>query len=334
MFSSLTISRYEDGTLLDRIPANWTTNLTGSFIQSPNKQFVLNLEDDGGIRLVDTMINKTGFYSNTGDGWPLAHQVGLTSDGVLYTHSLRHDNAWQTTWHSNLLQQCFSATSGQVPYLQLFDNGELKIMANGTKDPFCTLTRRPTDSMGRLAIVIAGTFRTNDKACKSHVEKVIRTWPGDGVDVFWLTYLQDAYPDATNESLINNIRDCYGDVVKDIIVMDIDLVEEPYPFTVFKGCDQGLVNHLYAELKTLWLAGRQLQKYMLASGTRYEYAMRLRPDTFFWGGVEWRQLGMNHAYKLILPQVGREHYFYCPTPQGEVTVGKSAEEIFDRISEN
>jgi hypothetical protein len=137
-------------------------------------------------------LEKSLFFTSTGDSWPGEHVVDLTSSGVLRVRvKPTFMNEWKTTWTSSLLAQCKkSSLPISAPLLSVQDSGTFAIYSGQeSSENLCTLHPEviyqsniasdliTTSSKGkspRLALVIAGFFRTNTKACLSHVEKIIK----------------------------------------------------------------------------------------------------------------------------------------------------------------
>jgi len=346
-------------------------NTTHPELISPNGRFILRLESTGNLRyleileyrnLVDSKNNntlsklqyleKSLFFTSTGDSWPGEHIVDLTSRGVLQVRvKATFMTDWKTTWTSSLLAQCKKSNLPlSAPLLSVQDSGTLIIYSGQeSSENLCTLHPEviyqsnitsdliTTSSKGkspRLALVIAGFFRTNTKACLSHVEKIIKKWQqkhNSSVDVFIFTYVQDAHLPGISvvnkESILAALQACYKDNLKSVRIRNVEEVQEAFSgidASEIKQCGPKL-NRLQSQLKTVYLAGQLMRNYMLSEGITYDYILRIRPDTDFWGNVpDLPVFGVfDNEARLFLPHPFREHYYWCSNHDGRIRTGVS-----------
>ncbi|CAF1049143.1 unnamed protein product [Adineta ricciae] len=335
-------------------------NETHAELVSPNGRFVLRLEPSGNLRYLEILqsdkllpthlFEKSLFSTSTGDAWPGKHIVTLQSNGILQVRvKTTFLSDWKTTWTSSLLPQCkkLSTTHG-FPVLSVADSGLLAIYFQHDRiEHLCVLhpeiiyqsntvpAQMTTSSKGkspRLAMVIAGFFRSNTIACQSHVEKLIKKWQqmhGVSVDVFIFTYVQEAHlPNnkvVNNETILAELNKCYKDNLKGVRIRNVNEIEE-----AFSGVDAshvtqcgGKLNRLQSQLKTVYLAGQLMRNYMLIEGITYDYVLRLRPDTNFWGTIpDLPVFGtFDNEARILLPHPYREHYYWCSHHDGRIRTG-------------
>ncbi|CAF3796516.1 unnamed protein product [Adineta steineri] len=347
---------------------------------SPNGRFILRLESSGNLRYlevldlqtkIDSITNnvlsktylfeKTLFFTSTGDSWPGEHIVNLTANGVLQVRAKpTFMTEWKTTWTSSLSAQCKkSSIASNIPILVIQNSGSLAIYAHkNSSEKLCTLhreviyqtnnmsTKITTGSKGkspRLAIVIAGLFRTNTIACVSHVEKIIKKWQqkhDNLVDVFIFTYVQDAHlpgvPIVNKEAILAALKSCYKDNLKGAHVRNVAEIEEPFPGIPASAIGQcgPKLNRLQSQLKTVYLAGQIMRNYMLSEGFTYDYVLRLRPDTDAWGTIPDLPIfsAADNEATIYLPHPFREHYYWCAHHDGRIRTGITDQLAYGTLS--
>lgn len=324
--------------LRSSLTVNTFLNATHRQLVSPAGTFVLRLEPSGELRYLQVFgdgMEKSLFSTSTGESWPGEHQVDINSNGVLRVQvKATFLPQWKVTWTSSLLAHCKTTDSNnRSPVLLVADSGLLAIYPHrGSTTPSCVLHREVAHRSPRLAIVIAGFFRTNMGACKSHMKKIIQTWEQKHrtpVDVFVFTYVEDAYLPATvavnNESILAALKACYQTNLKLARVRKIAEVGEVFsgaPTAEIKQCGAKL-DRLQSQLKTFYLAGQLMRNYMLSEGITYDYVLRLRPDTDIWGTVPDLPIlnAVDDPTRIFLPHPYREHYYWCSHHDGRIRTG-------------
>jgi len=252
-----------------------------------------------------------------------------------------------------------SNLADSAPVLSVQDSGMLAIYSHQeSSESLCTLhpeviyrsnnvseliTTSSKGKSARLAIVIAGLFRTNAKACTSHIEKIIKKWQQKhwrSVDVFIFTYVEDAeLPGGgpiNNQSIIEALQACYKDNLKSVRVRNVGEVEETFhginPSEI-KQCGPKL-NRLQSQLKTVYLAGQLMRNYMLSEGISYDYILRLRPDTDLWGNIPDLPVFsvFDNEARVFLPHPYIEHYYWCAHHDGRVRTGVTDQLAYGTLS--
>ena len=344
-------------------------NATHPELVSLNGRFILRLESTGELRYIQILefpeivgfensnklskrqsLEKSLFSTSTGDSWPGQHIVDLTSKGVLRVRvNAKLLKDWKTTWTSSILAQCKKSTVSNIsPVLSIEDSGLLAIYSNPESfEKLCILHPEViyrshsgsgpiiTSSKGkspRLAVVIAGLFRSNEKTCRSHVDKIINKWQQTHsglVDVFIFTYIQSAALSGgvpvNEQSITTALQKCYKENLKSFRVKNLGEVEESFQGIAaaeIKQCGPKL-NRLQSQLKTVYLAGQLMRNYMLSEGISYDYILRLRPDTDLWGNIpDLPIFGVfDNEARVFLPHPFREHYYWCTHHDGRVRTG-------------
>ncbi|UJR22410.1 hypothetical protein I4U23_025470 [Adineta vaga] len=344
-------------------------NMTHPELRSPNGQFILRLESSGNLRYIQSsntftstyLFEKSLFSTSTGDSWPGERIVDITFNGVLRVRiKPTFLSEWKTTWTSSLLPQCKKlSTTKNSPFLSIEDSGLLAIYAQRESlKQVCILhpeviyqshtmpTQMITSSKGknpRLAMVIAGFFRTNTVACLSHTEKIVKKWQqkyNNSVDVFVFTYVEDAYlPRNTlvnNETVLAELQKCYKENLKIARVRHVNEIEEKFSgvdASEIKQCGTKL-NRLQSQLKTVYLAGQLMRNYMLSEGITYDYVLRLRPDTDFWGTIPDLPTfsAFDNEARIFLPHPFREHYYWCSHHDGRIRTGVTDQIAYGTLS--
>ncbi|KAF6825456.1 hypothetical protein CPLU01_10250 [Colletotrichum plurivorum] len=308
-------------------------------LASPSGRYELRLLDSGSLSLVDTKIEAELFTSDTEYYWPVAWNVELTREAVLMLSWSNETAApfGATPWTSNMLPGCASTESdaSKPPILELLDSGELRITAGGKTT--CRL-HRAADDMGRVAIVYTGFLRTYLKTCKDQNEKLVKTWTGSGgADVHVFTYLEDAYHDkgdkVTEESITKHLKSCFGDALKTVEVLKLDDVKEKAadpPKGLVEACGEDKLNHQVSQWKALYLAGRQVQRYMVEEGVSYDYVYKGRLDLQFWGDSPALSSLKVPEGGILAPRVALDWTWYAMLHDGELRAGVTDITAFGR----
>ena len=334
-------------------------NITYPKIVSPNALFILELEKNGDLKLKQSLQHQNVpfgvetkywerdiWWTSTGDAWPMSHQVILTPAGVLKVQLKDPKKTeWRDIWMSTLLDGCdiTQSDNNEPAVLSLENSGALQIFKG--MNVVCTLntevySHRNSTSVspnGRLAVIVAGLFRSFPKRCETHMEKVIRKWPGKSVDIFIFTYIQDAHLPAgqavTKETIEDAIRKCYGNNLKGMSVEDVTKIEQQYPSSgkELNNCGHKL-HRLYSQVKTIHLAGQLMRRYMLSEGITYDYVFRFRPDTDFWGNIPALPRIDFEQTKIYIIHPAGEHYFWCRSHDGTIRVGVSDQLAYGRLA--
>lgn len=330
--SEVTVAYAEHGLVLNDTITRFT---------SPNQRYVLQLEVAGNVVLRDEQANVDLWWSNTGDGPAQAHRMTLSEQGRLEIDSdnppRRHQppGTWETVWHSDFLLQCAESLShrgeqlGSEPSrLSLSNDGELAI------EKVCVIHKgRETSATdmtggnGRLGLVVSGLYRTNKQACRSQMAKVVENPAFREVDVFVYALYEnrDVEIGLDADIIEQDIRDCYGDKLREVTVKHVDEVAEAFPGGFYGECgSQGKADRLYSQLKTLYLSGRLWWNWSLRTGTQHDTVLRLRCDTEFRGEKLPDFMSTAHVGdgRLVLPHPAPGNYFYCPTPNAGLRVGE------------
>ncbi|KAL0944612.1 uncharacterized protein CTRU02_202499 [Colletotrichum truncatum] len=307
-------------------------------LTSPSGRYELRLLDSGSLSLVDTKTEVELFTSDTEYYWPVTWQVELTQEGVLMLSWANETAApyGATPWISNLLPDCDSVDPGdEKPVLELLDSGKLHIRA-GSKTT-CTL-HRAADDKGRLAIVYTGFLRTYLKTCKDQNEKLVKTWTGTGgVDIHVFTYLEDVNHDSGDgvdkESITKHLKSCFGDALKTVEIMKLDDVKEKAvnpPEVLVKVCGEEKLNHQLSQWKALYLAGQQVQRYMVEQGISYDYIYKGRLDLQFWGDSPALSSLKVPENGILAPRVALDWTWYAMLHDGELRAGVTDITAFGR----
>ena len=340
-----------------RLSVSEYLNMTHSQLISPNGQFILELEKDGNLKLKQTFQNREFdgkikywqrdiWWTSTGDSWPRIHQVILTSTGVLKVQlNDTTKNEWKDIWASTLLDGCDTKQSDNngSAFLSLENSGALKIVNNThvicvlNKDVYPEINSTSFSSSDRLAVIIAGLFRNLPRTCDNHMKKVVDKWPGKLVDIFVFTYLQDVRDlsgmPVTKENIENALRKCYGTHLKAVGIEDVTKIEEQYKAVgkEFENCGNKL-HRLYSQVKTIYLAGQLMRRYMITYGITYEYVLRFRPDTNMWGRIPALPSIDFEQTKIYLIHPAGEHYYWCFSHDGNIRVGTSDQMAYGRLA--
>lgn len=313
---------------------------------SPNGAYLLTLQPSGDLVLEHKEENsRPVWWTSTGDNKTRdSHRVTLTKDDNGHRKlsvDAKLGGSWSTVWHSDLEPTCKTshgladsegkytriAAFAEAPLgLELSDGGVLSILGQ------CNLYVPPKEPKieRSLAIIVAGLYRTNNVTCSSHTSQLIRENRAfNRVDVFAYMLFEDTVvtdPGRATVSIESAVRQCYGEALRSIKVLDVAEVEEPYPGgaeAMLHPCGNKL-QRLNNQLKTIYLAAKLWWEWSVQHGYLHDTVLRIRPDTNFWGikppsFYKQHDLGDN---VLVLPHPGGEHYFYCATMSGRVGVGK------------
>ncbi|TDZ54924.1 hypothetical protein CTRI78_v005917 [Colletotrichum trifolii] len=307
-------------------------------LASPSGRYELRILDSGSLSLQDTKTEAELFTSDTEYHWPVTWQVELTQEGVLML-SWANDTAapyGATPWISNLLPGCDSADlSDGKPVLEVLDSGKLHIRAG---DKTTCVLHRAADDMGRLAIVYTGFLRTYLKTCKAQNEKLVKTWTGSGgVDVHVFTYLEDVYHDSGDEidqeTITKHLKSCFGDAVKTIEIRRLSEVKETAvdpPDVLVKECGKDKLDHQLSQWKALYLAGQQVQRYMIEQGISYDYIYKGRLDLQYWGDSPALSSLKVPENGILAPRVALDWTWYAMLHDGELRAGVTDITAFGR----
>lgn len=302
--------------------------------KSPNGNYILHFTPANGS-LVYSERSKIGkeerhrtlFSAHSGDSKARDHALFLTDDGLLIIQAGSGNGEWpDIRWHSWMLGRCVQNLNTEGPSAMIIaDTGELHIRKGfkGEGDLLCALhsTSESQEPEGRLALVIAGHYRNNNELCNDHVNRVIKTWPGEAVDVFIYTYYDNVKDKA---ALTNAITSCYGSNLRALIIDDVRTAVQGYPSNGFQNHQCDFKNGgLYSELKTNFRAVQLLYRYMMKTGTDYEYVLKIRTDTSIFKDLpSWKKLADDTVMiPHPTPDSWPHPYFYCSTHSGDVGIG-------------
>ena len=333
-------------------------------IYSPDKGHRLRLDEDGMLELqrkdahFDQQVWTTLWEANTatehvakfnGSNYITIDPAGVLQVQVLLQEQKVDGNETESTsdlttvWYSDMLKHCdghgtlvaTKTTRADAPFISI-DNGGTLAVHNYRGQQTCTIysgdPERLTgaDTWGRLAVVVSGLYRTLNTTCSNHVENVINAWNGTGVDVFVYSYWEpkEETGEQARQAKLEQLRSCYGDHVKDIVMANLAEIEDGFPSAyVPEFCPKEHLDHLHNQLKTAWLSAGVMQNYMIRTGTSYLTVLRLRTDTIFQGSPVQFKKPTDVGSKLIIPQawwVERpEKYNYCRTYNGGWTLRKT-----------
>lgn len=326
-------------------PSNFAAgkSVTEFAIASPNGRYRFALEKSGGLALTDLLTNTELFFADTEYYWPVDWHVELAEDGVLklsWTNETQAPNRG-TPWVSSMLLDCAPMVrgtgGGQLPELQLFDNGMLRIRAG--RDTVCLLHRSVEDK-GRLAIVYGGLLRTYLKTCDDHRAKFVDAWAGSGgVDVHVLAYFEDVvHPSGdkvTAASVRAHLDKCFGSALKTVELYRLSEIEETAmdaPDLLLQKCPQPKLDHQLSQLKSLSLAAEQVQRYMIEKGVSYDYIFKSRLDLQLWGTIPPLSSLQVPQNGIIAPRVYYDWTWYSLLHDGELRAGVTDIAAFGRTS--
>ncbi|WYZ45082.1 hypothetical protein EsH8_VIII_000398 [Colletotrichum jinshuiense] len=307
-------------------------------LASPSGRYNLRLLDSGSLSLLDTKTDAELFTSDTDYYWPVEWQVELTQEGVLMLSWANETAApyGATPWVSNLLPGCTSVEAGsEKPVLELLDSGKLHIRV-GSKTT--CLLHRAADDMGRLAIVYTGFLRTYLKTCKEQNQKLVKTWTGSGgADVHVFTYLEDVdhkgKDPVDKESITKHLKACFGDALKTVQILKLDEVKESAvdpPEVLVKECGEEKLNRQLSQWKALYLAGQQVQRYMIEEGISYDYIYKGRLDLLYWGDSPALSSLKVPENGILAPRVALDWTWYAMLHDGELRAGVTDITAFGR----
>ena len=301
---------------------------------SPNGNYILRFTPTNGTleyvektKFADKDGQRTIFTAHSGDAKARDHALFLTDDGLLIIQAGSGNGEWpDIRWHSWMLGRCVQNLNTEGPSAMTIANtGELQIRkgAQGDGDVLCAIysPNRSQEPEGRLALVITGLYRNNNELCNTHVKRVVKTWPGEAVDVFVYTYYENADEKA---AMTNAITSCYGSNLRALQIEDLHAAEEPFPLQGVEDHQCGYKNsRLYSQLKTNFRGVQLLYHHMMKSGTDYEYILKIRTDTNIFKDLpRWKKMPDD---TILMPHPTPDSwphpYFYCPTHFGDVGVG-------------
>ena len=227
-----------------------TLNAYNSTLRSPNKRYILTLKPTGDLQMsrlsiaiaTGSLIYNRLWWTSTDDHYPNStYEVRLNPNGVLELMNFNPYPSWPkagvAVWKSTMYTRCHQQTASPVinPKLALLDEGRLLITsANGVLCELFSEVWSPFQKpQGRLAVIIAGFLRTNEETCASH-RALFNNWNGQ-VDVYVGTYLQEVRfgnksITINNESIQAHLNSCYGKLLKDYLIRDVNQVIESFVF--------------------------------------------------------------------------------------------------------
>lgn len=335
-------------------------------IASPNGRYRFSLDaasGGGALTLVDTATDTELFSTDTEYHWPVEWHVELTPAGELRL-SWTNDSASAaphrgTPWASSMLPGCdvsrrqkpagergAADETGQAsPQLQLLDTGMLRIQS-GQRDTLCLL-RRGADDKGKLAIVYGGLLRTYLSTCEQHRKKFVDTWTGSGgVDVHVFGYYEQVvHPqgdEVTEASVRAHLEECFGESLKTVELRRLADVEETVggvnstdadeslPDVLLFRCPKAKLSHQLSQFKSLSLVAEQVQRYMVETGTRYDYIFKARLDLEIWGDVPPLSSLRLPQNGIIAPRVYYDWTWYTLLHDGELRAGVTDIAAFGR----
>ncbi|RDW61567.1 hypothetical protein BP5796_11459 [Coleophoma crateriformis] len=322
--------------------------LESTILTSPNKKYRFGLKSSGQLSLTSLETGAEIFSSNTALYWPVDYHVELTRQAVLEL-TWTNDTATPSKgkpWSSALLPDCdgidittnmtgaasseaeADIVSRRMPVLELLDSGLLQIRSDAKV--VCVLNKAVGDT-GRLAIVYAGYLRTYMKTCADHKKKLVDTWTGSGgVDVHVYSYLEEVFHEdednPTRESIEKNLRDCFGDSLKSVNLVNVQEVAETWndaPQGVINSCGQSKLDRHVSQWKSIYAASTQVQRYMIQHGVRYEYILKTRPDLFLHGIIPPLEelVPMTLDGTIVAPRVAMDWNWYTMRHDGELIAG-------------
>jgi hypothetical protein len=198
--------------------------------------------------------------------WNIVNEVKIDLTGNLTVERTSHDGKKvNVDWHSNLLLQCaapdiddwqMKLSTGKRPALRLWNSGRLSIAGR------CTIYEPPShETQSDLALIVSGLFRTLNKTCHQHVEKIAQHPRFKSVDVFvYALYEKHNLKTHTVKEIESDIRMCYGSHLQTINLLPVESVSEPFAGKINPHCGKKL-NRLQSQLKTLFLSGQAWQNW-------------------------------------------------------------------------
>ncbi|CAF0776386.1 unnamed protein product [Adineta ricciae] len=290
-------------------------------LTSPLDKYRFQILDSGVLALINTENKHTTFISDTNSYWP----------------SHPSPSRQGTAWTSNFLPNCkgleLTIAKSSSPFLELFDSGLLQIRSD---QRILYVLHSATEDKGRLAVLISGFLRTYLQTCTSHVQKILSQWSGSqGVDVHIVTYLEEVFQSepATNKSIEENLRKCYGTYLKSVSIVSVHSVEDTWTdaaIYVKRVCGDARLNCVISQIKSVYMVGQQATAYMIQHGIQYDYILRMRPDHMLWGTIP-PLYEVSHG-KVIIPNPAKEWFYYCVTHHGLQRMGTTDQIAYGRAS--
>ena len=298
-------------------------------VTSPDDTHMLRLEGDGNLVLHRRGLGEKSrrlWWTGTGNFQPrFRYVMKFDEDGIVRIAALIKNNGKvdeRVVWHSNFLPQCANATmpTDSPPRLMISNTGEIAIRGR------CTLFAPPT-SVGNMALLISGLYRTNNKTCESHMKHIVKNPAVKSADIF-IHFLYEPHmvnDKVTPEVIEKDIRRCYGPNLRDLVFRPVAEVHEPFPGEVISTCGNKL-HRLQSQLKTVAVGAERWWNYTIANGVKYDTVMRIRADHEWYGDrkPKFRDVDELAGNEIVLPDNWHNEglkYWYCPTPFGEVNVG-------------
>ncbi|KAL3419871.1 hypothetical protein PVAG01_08370 [Phlyctema vagabunda] len=335
--------------------------LESKILVSPNNKYRFGLKSSGQLSLLATDTGIELFSSNTKFHWPVDFHAELNQDGVLeltWTNDTMVPKSGKP-WVSSLLPGCDGVNTttshskaksseeesdgleSKKPILELLDSGLLQIRNND--DTVVCILNRAVNDPGRLAVIYAGFLRTYLKTCAEHQRKLVVPWSGSGgADVHVYSYLEEAFHEhedkPTRESIEKNLRDCFGDSLKTVTLVNVKNVSETWdgaPEAVVHTCGQEKLNRHVSQFKSIWLAGREVQKYMTQKGIRYDYILKTRLDLLLHGNIpRLEELAPMVADGAVMaPRVAMDWNWYAMIHDGSLIAGVTDIMAFGRAAQ-
>jgi hypothetical protein len=318
---------------------------------SPDGTYTLTLQPSGQLSLWDTNTASEVFASNTALYWPVTYSVMLSPKGVLeLTWKNETEKPYSgMPWASVMLPDCdgidLKTTNGdeEAPVLELLDSGLLHIRSG--EKTICTL-HKATNDHGRLAIVYAGYLRTYLQTCAGHSSKLVKPWTGSGgVDIHIYGYMEEVFHTDTDQPIREEIeaklQECFGSDLKTVTLVNEQEVEEHWlnasEGVMEKKCHNGdatkLTHHLN-QYKMIWEAGRQVRRYMMQEGIRYDYILKTRLDLILHGEIRplSELVNMVQDGSIVAPRVALDRNWYMMLHYGELVAGVTDIMAFGKAS--
>ncbi|KAF6818310.1 hypothetical protein CSOJ01_01951 [Colletotrichum sojae] len=313
---------------------------------SPNGRYSLALQPDGDLVLshVVDSVSRPVWWTSTGDHHTGGRTVGVESHNGHLRLVIKAvlKNTWVTVWHSDFEPACNNARpkrdgeasqTQNTGQLELSDDGQLTL--TGACDLYVPAAEREKERS--LAVIVAGLYRTNNRACKTHMDHIVEDHPAfSRIDVFAYVLFEPAdiyVHKRTRESIEAELRECYGAHLRSVDVVPVAEAEVAYPGgpeAMLAPCGERLTR-LNNQLRTVWLAAQKWWAWSVTNGFKHDTVLRIRPDTSFWARPEFQSLE-KLGNTLVLPHPKGEHYFYCARMSGNVGVGVSDQIAYGSVA--
>jgi hypothetical protein len=309
---------------------------------SRSGRYTFSLDEiSGQLALLDKSTGAELFVSDTEYFWPVEWEVELTKDGVLKLFWRNQTEApyGATPWVSSMLPNCEPVSlPTEDPVLELLDSGLLQIRTGKTVT--CVLSRA-ADDKGKLAIVYTGFLRTYLSTCAEQNTKLVESWTGSGgVHVHVLAYYEDTYHEegdaVTKESITKHLNDCFGKHLKTVELYHLKDIQETAanPAKILEElCGTDKLNHQLSQWRALYMAGQQVQKYMVEHGVMYDYIFKGRLDLKLWGGIPSLSSLSVPPGGIIAPRVALDWTWYAMLHTGEQRAGVTDITAYGRPNE-